>query len=297
MNDTIHMAGLPALPQLDFLYKLAPLLWQRPDVVALWLEGSLGRGNADLYSDVDLYVGVAPATLTEWRTLAVEALFGDQYAAHSFSNFGEDFFVYHVYLTAGGIYDLHVQPRNRDLPKAQRLILACREDDYRTALLAAAPDSAASAATVFTPQSLDPTRLPALLVAYWINADKGRKVLYRKQDFTAHAGLHLFRHWLARLLFIEQTGTDCGDLTAPSIHGLKAAALVLGQTMGDELGWLMGAPATNRLELWQAQERLHQEAARVGRALAHNYQFPYPAALEQIVRQNWLAFRHELLTP
>jgi len=297
MSDAITFAGLPVLPQVAFLSKLAPILWQRPDVLGLWLEGSLGRGNADLYSDVDLYVGVVPDTLAAWRTLEIEEIFGDQYAAHIFSDFAEDFFVYHVYLKAGGIYDLHIQPRDRELPKAQRFILACRDDNYRAALLAAAPPPVAESALLFAPQPLDPALLPTLLMTFWINVDKVRKVLYRRQDFTVYTGLHLFRHWVARLLFIEQTGTDCGDLTRSSIHGLKAAATVLGQALGDDLGWLMGAPATNRLELLQAQERLQQEAARVGRVLAEKYQFPYPVALEQIVLQNWQTFRREISAP
>lgn len=297
MSDAIHFAGLPTLPQIAFLYKLVPALWQHPDVVGLWLEGSLARGNADRYSDVDLYVGVTPATLDDWRTLAIASLFGDQYAAHFFSTFGEKFFVYHVYLRTGGIYDLHVQPRDRDLPKAQRLILACRAEDYRAALLAAAPDSAADPALAATLQPVDPTLLPTLLTTFWMNVDKSRKVLYRNQDFTAYTGTYLFRHWVARLLFIELTGTDCGDLTRTTIHGLKAAATVLPQALGAELGQLMGAPTTNRQELWQAQERLHQEAARVGRVLADHYHFPYPIALEQIVLQNWQRFQQEHFTP
>lgn len=293
MSEEIQFDGLGALPQIDFLYKLTPALWQRPDVVGLWLEGSLARGNADLYSDVDLYVGVTPETLDDWRSLALEPLFGDQYAAHFYSTFGEKFFVYHVYLTTGGIYDLHIQPRDRDLPKAQRLILACRDDDYRAALLAATPDPAADPALLYAPQPVDPTILPTLLTTFWMNVDKSRKVLYRNQDFTAYTGLHLFRHWVARLLFIELTGTDCGDLTRTTIHGLKTASTVLAQALGVELGQLMGAPATNRQEIWQAQERLHQEAARVGRVLADKYQFAYPAALEQIVLHNWQAFQQE----
>jgi predicted nucleotidyltransferase len=297
MSNTIDFTGLPAYSQIAFLPDLAPLLWQRPDVVGLWLEGSLARGNADRYSDVDLYIGVTPATLDDWRSLAVESLFGDQYAAHFFSNFAKDFFVYHVYLQAGGIYDLHIQPRDRELPKANRLILACRDDDYRTALLAATPDPATDPALPYALQPVDPTILPGLLTTFWMNVDKSRKVLYRNQDFTAYTGLYLFRHWVARLLFIELTGTDCGDLTRTTIHGLKAASTVLVQALGAELGQLMGAPTTNRQEIQQAQERLHQEVARVGRVLADQYGFPYPAALEQIVLHNWQAFQQEIFTP
>jgi hypothetical protein len=233
-------------------------------------------------------VGVADSTRDEWRTLAVAQLFADQYAAHLLSIFSEDFFVYHVYLTAGGIYDLHIQPQRRPLPKAKRLMLACRADEYRVALLAAAPSE--EDASIFAAQPLDPAIIPELIINLWINTDKGRKLLYRGQDLTIYTGFNLFRHWLIRLLFMEQTGMDCGDLTKPTIHGLKAAAAVLGPALAGDLGTVMGSPATNRQEMAQTQALIHQEVARVGRALAAKYQLDYPTALEQIVIQNWQRF-------
>lgn len=288
MSEILTLDGIPPLAQADFLHQLVPMLWQRPGVLAIWLEGSMGRGNADRYSDVDLYVGLADRVLDEWRALDVAPLFADQYAAHLLSVFSEDFFVYHVYLTAGGIYDLHIQPQRRALPKAERLILACRADDYRAALLAAIPGEEDTA--MFAAQPLDPAIIPELIVSLWINADKGRKVLYRGQDLTIYTGFNLFRHWLARLRFIEQTGMDCGDLTKPTIHGLKAAAAALGPALAGDLGQVMGSPATNRQEMAQTQSLIHQEVARVGRALAAKYQLDYPTALEQIVIQNWQRF-------
>lgn len=295
MSDAIDFAGVPALPQTDFLHQLAPRLWQQPAVLAMWLEGSLARGNADRYSDVDLYVGVEPTALAQWHALDVPALFGEPYTAHLFSQFSDDFFVYHVYLTAGGIYDLHIQSRARELPRSHRLLLAGRDDDYVAALRAAVPAPATDNLQAFGPQPLDPTILPSLVNFFWINADKGRKIIYRNQEFTVHTGFHLLRHTIARLLFIEQTGTDCGDLTRPTIHGLKATALVLKAAWGDKLGQWMGAPATTLQELCQTQILLHDEAARVGRVLATRYPFAYPAALEEIVRANWRQFMAEEL--
>jgi predicted nucleotidyltransferase len=294
MTTNFALDALPDLPQVAFLAQLLPTLWQRPDVEALWLEGSLGRGNADLYSDIDLYVGVTPDAHDGLRALDVAALFGEVYAAHHFSDFAADFFVYHVYLNSGVIYDLHVQPRTRTLPAAQRLILACRDADYRAELLAAASASAAEANPQFAPQPFDPSTLQPQLVNFWINADKGRKVLYRRQDLTTYSGFHLFRQMLIRLLFIEQTGTDCGDLTRPTIHGLKAAAAVLGDALGADLYALMGPPARNRQEIWAVQAQLHDAFARVGRVLTERYGVAYPEALEAVVRANWVAFQQEL---
>lgn len=290
MSETLDLSQLPALPQTTFLHELAPLLWQKADVQALWLEGSLGRSNADRYSDVDLYVSVNDGALPQWRALDLLALFGTQYTAHSCSDFGADLFVYHVYLTAGRIYDLHIQPVSRELPEAQRLLLGWRTAAYRSALLAATPAAVTPAVLQFASQPLDPAQIHPLLVNYWINADKSRKVLYRGQDFTMYTGLYIFRQMLARLLFIEATGQDCGDLTRTTIHGLKAAAAALGAKWGAELGLLMGAPATTRLEFCAAQTQLNQAVARVGQALADQYGFTYPAALEETVRQNWQIF-------
>jgi len=294
MNEALDLTKLPDLSQIAFLHQLAPALWQRPVVEALWLEGSLGRGNADLYSDVDLYIAVTAEAFEAWRALDVAALFGDAYAAHHYSEFAADFIVYHVYLTSGVIYDLHMQPRTRELPASQRLILACRAEAYRAELLAAVPEPTEEAPFLFAPTPFDPATLRPQLIGYWMNADKGRKVLYRGQDLTTYTGFHLFRQMLSRLLFIEQTGTDCGDLTRPSIHGLKAAAAVLGDALGDELGLLMGPPARNRQEIWTVQEQLHREFSRVGKLLAKRYDIDYPTALADVVMANWAAFKQEL---
>lgn len=294
MDREIAFDLLPELPQADFLHQLLPTLWQRQDVEALWLEGSLGRGAADLYSDIDLYVCVSTAAFDDWRELDVAALFGDVYAAHHYSAFAEDFIVYHVYLTAGVIYDLHIQPRSRQLPRSQRLILAYRDEAYRDELLAAAPQGEDANAAHFGPKPFEPETVRTLLMGFWINADKSRKVLYRGQDFTGHTGLHLFRQMVARLLFMEQTGEDCGDITRPTIHGLKAASAVLGSALGAELHAMMGMPARNRQEMWAAQQRLHEEVARVGPILSKQYSVEYPAALADVVMANWIAFRDEL---
>lgn len=288
MNNPIDLTHIPQLPQAEFLHQLAPALWQRPEVQAIWLEGSMGRGNADLYSDVDLYVAVEAQALDEWRSLDIAALFAEQYAAHFVSNFAEDFFVYHVYLQAGGIYDLHIQPRNRQLPKAQRLILGCHDPAFRAELLAAAPDE--PSAQLFPAQPIDPEALSKLFVFFWINIDKGRKLLYRDQDFTIYPGLHLFRTTLARLLFMEETGSDCGDITRITIHGLKATAAVLNPNRSAKVGQLMGAAATNRAEMCQVQSELQAEMARVGRVLAERHGIDYPAALEEVVMKSWRDF-------
>ena len=288
MFEPLALPTWPALPQTTLLQALAPLLWQDPTVQALWLEGSLARGNADRYSDVDLYISVTDAMLDQWRAIEPAQLFGAHYMAHIVSNFGAAFFVYHVYLTAGHIYDLHIQPLSRELPAAQRLILACRTDDYLATIQAATVLSQGEEPA--TTKAVDPQELVSLLAGYWIAADKSRKVLYRKQDSTTHVGLYIFRQMLARLLFIETTGKDCGDLTRTTIHGLKVVAPVLKARWDEGVGEWLGSSATTHAELFATQAQLNEAVARVGRVLAERFGFTYPAALEATVRQNWQTF-------
>ena len=56
-----------ALPQYAFANQLATALSQDSRVRAVWLEGSLGRGQGDRHSDVDLHVALNVEDLTEFR--------------------------------------------------------------------------------------------------------------------------------------------------------------------------------------------------------------------------------------
>jgi hypothetical protein len=51
MDAAFDLGRVPTLAQADFLRQLGPVLWQHPNVWAIWLEGGLGRGNADRYRD------------------------------------------------------------------------------------------------------------------------------------------------------------------------------------------------------------------------------------------------------
>ena len=69
-----------ALPQSAVVKRVVEGLWQRQEVKAVWLGGSLAEGSGDLYSDIDLRVAVDPRWFDEWaspeivKTLAVCAV-------------------------------------------------------------------------------------------------------------------------------------------------------------------------------------------------------------------------------
>ena len=286
MSEHLRLDLIPNLPQTDFLSELAGSLWQRDSVIGLWLEGSMGRGTADPYSDVDLYAGVTSDSLDDWQSLDVSVLFGDAYAAHYYSYFDADLFVFHVFLKEGHIYDLHILGRDHSLPKRQRLILGCRDKAWRTDLT-----NIENQPFIAPPIPIDPAVVEREIIIFWVNLDKGRKLIYRDLELIIINGLYLMRQILLRLLYMDVTGEDCGNLIRLGIHPLKPVTQALQPVLGEELALLMGAPATTRAELYAANMQLGEAASRLGRSLAKKHGFDYPEALERAVIQNWETFR------
>ena len=61
MRSTIDPAAfelVSELPQKKFLIHAVERLWEDPSIVAVWLGGSLARGQGDRNSDVDLRVAL-----------------------------------------------------------------------------------------------------------------------------------------------------------------------------------------------------------------------------------------------
>ena len=54
LHVAVALEQLPAAPQTALLRSLAQKLLAHADVTELWLRGSLARGDADRFSDVDL---------------------------------------------------------------------------------------------------------------------------------------------------------------------------------------------------------------------------------------------------
>ena len=130
-----------------------------------------------------------------------------------------------------------------------------------------------------------------LLVSFWINSHKHRKVLHRGLDLMATLGLHIEQGLLLRLWYIEVSGQDCGDVRRQTIHSLTEVVHTIERAMGSQALALLGAPMRDRQELCQAIERNRQAISQhLGRRLAQRYGFDYPAALEETVLRGWEVF-------
>lgn len=284
MRGTLSCDDLPPLPQCATLTRLAARLWEDEDVVALWVGGSLASGTADEYSDVDLRVAVKPNTLKDWKTPDFERLFEGEYLGGNRFPFGEDAFLHHLLLTNGDIFDFWVQSAERDPAAEKRLVLGCRDAEYRRRLASIIPQAAV------TTEAADPAILHQVLVDFWINTHKHRKVLYRDLDLIAITGINMERALLVRFWHILATGRDSGTAQV-TIHSLTQTAHALRDTMETHRWRLLGAPLTTRQARCKAIEDIRDEVAVVGRTLADTLGFDYPDRLERTVRGAWQKYR------
>ncbi len=278
-NGNLSLGHLPDLPQTPFLKEVVGKLWQRSEIVAVWLGGSLASGKGDLYSDIDLRVAVAPEDFAAWEKFDLTDIFGTPLAHHVLP-FGEEAVLHHLLVPSGDIYDLYVQSTPA-LTSEVRLVLGCR--DERWAELLTTPP--AEQVLNFPRASAD--AVEKLIGFFWLNTHKARKVLYRGLDTLAWEGLNRFRPVLMRLLYIRETGRDCGDISRLTIHSMTPISRTLDET---DLLETIGLPTRNRDEMFQATDRLNASVAKVGRDLAERYGFAYPEALEELVLKSWADF-------
>lgn len=277
---------LPNLPQSRRLAALVADLWADPNVVALWLGGSLARGQGDRYSDVDLRVALRPEAYSPDQIPESARQFISAAVTRVPLRFGGEAVVWHMMLDNGEMYDLHVQPSSEKPPYEARLVLACRDADFGEQLIGGEDRS-----VDFPPAVPDDIRQ---LVAFcWMNQQKHQKVLYRGLPLLSWQGELLMRQELVRLWFVLATGTDCGPVRRLTIHTLTPVIQALQAQMGADALALVGQPMRTEAELIAGAAKLREELARVGRLLAEKLGFDYSSAAEATVRRTWQEFRNE----
>jgi len=276
--------ALPHLPQCDLLKEIAPTLWQQESVRALWVGGSLARGEADRYSDIDLRMAVAPETLEAWKRPDFGMLFHGLCLTEQLLSFGEGAFLHHLLLRNGDIYDLWVQSAEQAPSAEAILILGCRDAALRERLEQTAP--------------LPPTPYPlaekqtvrALLEGFWINSHKHRKVLHRNLHLLALTGVQADRAVLQRLWYIQATGRDYGATRTETIHGLTERTRTVEKAQGARALEILGADLSSHEHICRALERIREEVSTVGLDLALTLDFDYPHALEETVQRCWAEY-------
>jgi hypothetical protein len=281
----LDLGVLPQMAQARTISWLAPAIWADERAVALWLGGSLARGDGDTYSDIDLRVAVDPADLETWRAMDTQALLGGRVVGgHTFA-LGVDALIHHLVLLNGDIVDLLVQTTARPPNIEPLLLLGCRSAAFTATL---------QAHNRVEPEPQHPAAVEGvreLIVAFWVNSHKHRKVLHRRLDLMIPSGLYHSWLMLMRLWYIQATGEDTSAYHFSGIHGLTQLERSVEGLEGLDAQAVVGVPGRTREEIYTAIE-IHQEAAaRVGPLLAERYGFKYPLELERVVHAQWRAFR------
>jgi hypothetical protein len=281
----LDLGVLPSIAQARTIARLAPVIWADARVVALWLGGSLARDDGDDYSDIDLRVAVAPGDLEAWREKDTQALTGGQVVGGHTFPLGEDALIHHLVLRDGDIVDLLVQTTARLANVEPLLILGCRDAGFAETL---------RASNRTEPEPRHPATAEGareLIVAFWVNSHKHRKVLHRSLDLMIPSGLYHSWLMLMRLWYMEATGEETSAYHFSGIHGLTQLVRSVEALEDVDARAVAGVPGRTREEIYTAIERHQQAAAHVGRLLAERYHFEYPLELERMVRAQWRAFR------
>jgi hypothetical protein len=283
----LDLGILPQMAQARTISELAPAIWADERVVALWLGGSLARGDGDEYSDIDLRVAVDHADLERWRAMDVQALTGGQVVGGRMFPLGGDALIHHLLLLNGDIADLLIQTTARTPNVEPLLVFGCRDEVFGRML---------QEHNRVEPEPRNPATAEGvreLIVAFWVNSHKHRKVLHRRLDLMIPSGLYHSWLMLMRLWYIQATGEDTSAYHFSGIHGLTR---LVGSVEGLEdvdARAVAGVPGRTREEIYAAIEQHHEAAARVGPLLAERYGFDYPLELERMVRAQWKAFRRQ----
>lgn len=275
---------LPELPQIHRVRELSLRLWQRPEVEALWLGGSLAASRGDPYSDIDYRVAVSDAALSQWESPEPGSIPG-AWLVRRTVRLGDGGVLHQLMLDDAELLDVVVWRASSVRIDEPVIVLGCRSESLQAVL-----DAEYREPAIRFPRA-DPHTIRRLIEDYWILTSKGRKVLSRGLGLLSHLGMHLERMVLLRLMYVAETGLDCGDPGRGTIHGLSGVVRSVSAARGDAGFELLGAALDSPEAIRRQTERHHDEAAALGRELASRLGFEYPAAVEQATRDAWSRFR------
>lgn len=269
---------------------VAPVLWGYSEVAAIWVVGSLARGQTDFYSDVDLRIAVSPEVLSVWQTPDFERIFSGSSVGHRLLPIADGTFVHSMLLSDGSFFDLAVQSTDHEPPREPMVVLGCRNASLERKLGGGIEDKPA-------PDKASGGGVKNLLSLFWINTLKHEKVLFRHLDLLSVVGLSQERMMLMQLWYILDTGYDPRYMMGVTLHGLADQVRAIERTRPEKAKALLIGPAlTDRGSIIQAIEAIRGEVSQIGRELSAHYSFEYPEALETTAKSSWDRFKDSLTT-
>lgn len=276
---------LPAGWQRDQIEKVAPILWSNQEVQAMWIVGSMARGESDIYSDVDLWIAVPPESLAAWESVDLPSIFADDFIAHRLFKLSDEAFLHGVIITGGKPFDLGVQTTTMELSQEPLIPLGSRDDSFSKRLEESSGDK-------LPPPPASGERVEFAVRNYWINTLKHEKANHRNAEILSVVGLNLERSILMQLWYIAETGYDHSYSMGVTAHGLMLQVRAAERLQGEKAReMIVGGALGDAPSLFKAIEEIRDEVALVGRQLSRQLEFEYPDALEEAVRESWKEFR------
>ena len=248
--------------QHEFLANLQVKLAADPQIRAAWLGGSLGRGQGDRFSDVDLHLLLVDPTL--FRSTAYSWL--ETFAPLVLFKWMFEGQMIHALTAAGLRVDLwlHDQP----LPLVEGTVAVLWDRDGSLTIVADEP-----------PRAPDPAALRAGLLAqieeFWRCIALLPAVIGRNESLVAFGGLNVELNLVVELLL-----TGYGQRRE---RGAKVLNPYLGDERRGELEAALQLQGLHSQSLVLAHLALADVVRRHGRQLAERHGFVYPAPLEEAV--------------
>ena len=205
------------LPQLVILPNIVKRLLSLNFVDEVYLSGSLGRGQGDRYSDLDLQVAVARSFSDFLSPAVLEAVLGATPLALKQINLGPHQWLHNMILADGTMLDLVCRTDIESVDTKQWTRLDGREWPP-VGLEVPKPSSA------WAPQAATADDVAEAVELFWVTIHKHRRGLIRKQDLAIWTGIRYSICDLLRLQFIAATGRDPGSLMHMGIYALSGTS-------------------------------------------------------------------------
>lgn len=258
--------------QTDFLTALRARLDGDPQVLAAWLAGSFGRGNADRYSDIDLHLLLADvyafrASAREWlgslRPLVLYKLLFDGQMINALTDDGLRIDIW-----------LHAEAPLLD-PAAVDVLL-----DRAGALRLETPPAAPS----------DPAQVANWLLAqieeFWRCVSLLPTVIGRNELLVSFMGLYVELGIVTDILM--------AGYGVQRERGVKVLNPYLGDERRAELEAVLQLNGLNVESMVMAHMALADVVHKHGQIIAERHGFAYPAALEEAVLRYVARELHEM---
>lgn len=215
------------LPQLEILPTLVERLKAMPVVTSIYLAGSLGRGGGDLYSDVDLQVGVDNSWSGFFSDEELALIVGAPPLALQRKMYGSTEWMHHMILDQGIFLDLLC--RTEILERETERWVRLDQDPKGFSL-----DGVRVLATPWQPVEVSVENVIELVEGFWIIMHKHRRGFAREQELLVWVGVNISMAALMRLRFLALTDRDCGNLSRMGIYQLTGVCEWLKEHGGAE---------------------------------------------------------------